>query len=222
MSLADKLFEVRDYSAAATKYAQVEDQMGFRGFTKAIYEIGNYSEVIETAQNHSSLASTETNNLLIRSLIKQGKLAEARTNLDRATQSDENIDLRVILLDFQTSTSLATQSADLQRILGEKSASNKYNLASNELEKRGFPQAAFALLQEGYKRGDLDRNALLALAQAQIDRNDYKTAKEVLIKASGIDSYYPQTFRQLIVVSTKLGDNSDVSKYQERLAAISW
>lgn len=218
IQIADSYFAGKDYTRAADYYGQVLSQEGVFGFAKAKYGSGDYQSVLNLESKQSSLLSQETKLVIAQSYMRVGSIKRAREILGTLSQASDISDFRLMLLDPIKNQKYS--DSDLVRLAAETTPENRRLLAYNALNKRGFPQATFSLLEEGFVRDELSRDGLLTLAQAQIDKVQDSSAYATLVKAADKDAYYPQTYRQLIEIGRKLG--KDVTSYQAHLSAITW
>lgn len=218
MQIADAYFNGKDYTKAANCYGQVFSQQGITGFAKAKYSGGAYQSVLSLERKQASLLSPETKFVIAQSYMKVGNILKTREVLITLSQTTDVIESRLMLLDPVQSQKYSDN--ELSRLAAETNAENRRLLAYNVLNKRGFPQAAFSLLKEGYTKNELSRDGLLTLAQAQIEKNQDSDAFATLEDALAKDGYYPQTYRQLIKIGGKLG--KETASYQSRLSAITW
>ena len=146
LALGEAQYKLQDYHSAAENYAAIEDKDGFDGFAKSIYALGRYSEVVETANNHPDRLTDQSNTLLAKSYLKLGDLSNSRKVLARIPLTAEVQDLRIAL--FSKVQTEGTTSDFVSRFLTDNNPANQYILAFNELETRGFPQAAMWIINQ--------------------------------------------------------------------------
>lgn len=218
LAIGDSYYEAGDYQKAQAYYALVLNDNGLFGFVKSEYSTGGYQAAIDSYGKQGSYANDDTKYLIAESYLKLGNIVKARELL-QTLPHNAPVETYLCMLLSKADTSVV-RDADALKILAEPDEGNRYTLAYNALNSRGFPQAAYSLLLEGSTKGILFRDALNTLAQAQIDHGDLKGSFVSLQAALSKDAYYPQTYRQLITVGEKLG--KDVSLYKERLATLSW
>jgi tetratricopeptide (TPR) repeat protein len=213
LGAAGVFLEQKDYSNAAKYFAKDNDIDGIIGYSKAIYELGRYQDILDKNKLFGSVLSGKNDNLIFLSYMKLGRIVEARDILSKSTEiEDPESWAKVLNSDHSNAQGVETETVKPQVY--------RWVYSYNELNRRGFPQAAFELLSEGNKSGGLSRDALLALSQAQKDRGDSKGAFATLESALTKDSYYPQTYRQLVETGQSLG--LDVSGYKSKLLQLTW
>lgn len=184
----------------AEKYlSRVKTEAGYYQLGMAQYNLGNYQAAILAFERASRLvASPETYLAIAKARLKLGELDGAGAALAESLRLGEN-----------------NEASQLFRSLS--SGERGYNA----FQKFGYPQAAQELLTSMSRNDQLTRDGLLTLANGQIIRGEYETSYVNLLKAKQIDPYYPQTYKQLIIVSEKLGKNQEVKEYQDFLGGLS-
>jgi len=193
----------------AQKYlGRVKTATGYYELGNAYYALENYQAAVEAYQN--AVLKEEISEAYLaqgRGYLKLGNVERARTALEKSVR-------------LRTS---AEADQLLTIIVKANAAVNRGNLvvhAYNELEKLGYPHAAQNALIKAGEEGVLTRDGLLSLANTQINSGDYEGAYQYLVKAKGIDAYYPQTYQQLVIVAEKLGKNDEAREYRQLLEQI--
>lgn len=188
-----------DNSLAEKYLSRVKTEAGYYQLGTAQYNLGNYQAAIPAFEKASKVvARPETYLAIAKSRLKLGELDGASAALSESLRLGEN-----------------KEASQLYQSLS--SAEKGYNT----LQKLGYPQAAQELLTSMGRNEQLTRDGLLTLANGQILRGEYEPSYVNLIKAKQIDPYYPQTYKQLIFVSEKLGKNGEAKEYQAFLRGIS-
>ena len=187
-------------NALGQKYlTRVKTAEGYFQLANAYYNLGNFPSAATGYKNAIGKENTEFARLgLAKSYLKMGDIRKAKTELAYAPGLAESKRIFAILNSGSASTS--TESSMIS--------------AYNQLQTLGYPQAAMKLLEEGAEKGKITRDGLITLANDNIASADYQQAYDNLLKAKAMDSYYPQVYKQLVIVCVKLGKNEEARQYQ--------
>lgn len=190
------------YSQLANSYYNLEK------FDLAVL---NYQKAINNRSNVNFYIG------LAKSQLKQGNVDESRTSFEKAYSLQKNSEVVnfLTLLGSRVDVSNVTVSEVVKKINKETDLTNKAILIYNELNRLGYPHSADKVLQDATDKGQISRDSLFTLAQRQIEEDYYETAYTLLQQARVIDPYYPQIYKQLILVCEKLDKADEAKQYQE-------
>lgn len=191
----------------AEKYlSRVKTANGYYELGNAYYSLEQYDRAATSYQKAIYIKRDQIFYAgLGKSFLKLGETEKAREALSKVTGLDTTQNL-----------------TELQRYLAPIETAELAIISYNGLNTLGYPQSAKKVLDEAISRGLTNRDSLNTLAEGQIEAGDYYTAESMLVRALALDGYYPQTYKQLIFVSEKLGKSDKAAEYQEALSRITW
>lgn len=198
-------------SKLAQKYlARVKTAEGYFQLANAYYNLGDYGQAAANYQNAVDKRKNAGSYLgLAKSFLKQGVIAKANIALTRSNElgaTKETDDLLALLIGVDGATDPA----------------NRTIIVYNALNNLGYPQSAQKILDASASKGYLNRDSLLVLANEKIAAGDYQAAYGYLQRSKAIDPYYPQIYRQLVVVDEKLGKTDEAKQAQAFLIGITF
>jgi tetratricopeptide (TPR) repeat protein len=195
--------KLKDYQLAEKYLSRVKSAEGYYQLSNVYYDLGEYEKAITYYKKSNSTAESARSYLgLGKCYLKVGNIESARPNIEKSVNLQAT-DEAVTLLN------LISEKTD------EDKRANIAVVAYNSLNNLGYPQAAEALLQQSAKNGYTTRDGLVTLANELFNKGDYQSSYDYLQQARVMDPYYPQIYKQLVIVCEKMGKTDEVFIYQD-------
>ena len=202
LATANQLITFGDQGLAVRYLVDLPGKDAEKALAKAYYSNGDFEKTLKLTQKLLE-NDQEVVLLQLQTFLSLGRLTDAQSFVaTNAYRQDKEIKSLAELITLSPQVSVLRQC--------------------NGLNNAGFPQSASLLLSQGQEASLLDRDGLLALAQAQNNEGRAELAYQSLVQALVKDPFYPQTFRQLIVLGEKLHKDSEALEYKNSLDKLVW
>lgn len=198
--------DINQYKLSELYFKRIKTKEGLELLGDSLFNRNELNLALKTYEKAYAKGKNDNISLKIaRTFFKSEKFVEAKAILEKLNNEDTKELLSII-----------------QIVSGEIKDFNSINRVYLWLLDNNYPQVASGFIRSKYSPLVLNRDGYLLLAEDYLSSNETQKSYDSLLNALEQDRYYPQTYQQLISLSNKLNNTSNIDSFEKYLNLITW